>query len=844
MSLFHFNQFRSLRSQYTVIAVAVGLLILISTAMGQYSVSGIRKDATFNLQHRKQVLEQSRQVRDYLWQARYDIDALLRDPANEEHHQQIHMALANAFRVVNTLYNNHRKNGDLTPELYSHTMELLQELVNQTENLYEIRTNPELLSPAFTLINRRLLPIHESFLSHATRALYNVMKNNADPRHMSIQHKIEDTRYLWSQLTNLFHLYLANRISSYDINLLPLQKKDIDVLLTKVGANVSEMLAPNTVAWLEDNTARSINAMRESIGIWENSYRAIQRIGATNKWRSDNELIIETINPLFNDLWSLLLSNDMLIELSTEADVSDFAEIALSQTTILWAVALLGIFFVLGGYYFLERSVLRPMANVAAALRSEAEGEPASPLIEIHAESKEANNLIRAFREMQKQVQIRQLKLEHIAMHDNLTELPNRALFMDRLHQAIFRAQREHTAPCVIILDLDRFKEINDTFGHLVGDSFLVEVGKRLLTRLRKTDTIARLGGDEFAILLVDQSVELAFVVAKKIMEILGEPFHINGHFFYSSGSMGIASYSDHSSDAAGLLRQADIAMYVAKRDKLGYVSYDSSQDELARKQLTLHAELTMAIDNNNLELYYQPQLDIATGAVRGVEALLRWRHPTEGFIPPDQIVRLAEQRGLIQVLTYWVIDNAIKQNTLWNGFGHNFNIAINLSVLNLQDSKLADLVDKLLIKHAMPARQLIFEITESAMMTHPALAIEQLKKLRDRGVFISIDDYGTGYSSLAYIHQLPVFELKIDRSFIMYLDTTNSDAVIVRSTIDLAHNLGLKVVAEGVENVNVFNLLRAFGCDIAQGNLFCKPYPANEFMEWHATFLARGNAQ
>jgi diguanylate cyclase (GGDEF)-like protein len=430
----------------------------------------------------------------------------------------------------------------------------------------------------------------------------------------------------------------------------------------------------------------------------------------------------------------------------------------------------------------------------------------------------------------------------HQALHDALTGLPNRALFRDRTAQALLAARRDGTAVAVLLMDLDRFKDVNDSLGHHTGDLLLHQVGERLRARLRASDTIARLGGDEFAVLLPGlRDPAAAAAVARELREALERPFSPGDiQQIHADASIGIALYPDHGGDPDALIQHADVAMYQAKRARLGVAVYDSASDQSSPARLALLAELRRAIDGDELILHYQPKVDLA-GGIDGAEALLRWPHPERGLIPPAEFIPLAEHTGLIRRLTLWVLEAALRQSREWRRQGLDVALAVNLSAANLADPELPDDIADLLRRMDVPPDRLTLEITESTAMADPARAQDLLLRLRDLGVGLSIDDFGTGHSSLAYLSSLPVTELKIDRSFVTSIATDDSDAMIVRSTIDLGHNLGLRVVAEGVEDDHTLRWLSDHGCDLAQGYGLTRPLPAAELPTWLAHWTAGG---
>jgi diguanylate cyclase (GGDEF)-like protein len=434
---------------------------------------------------------------------------------------------------------------------------------------------------------------------------------------------------------------------------------------------------------------------------------------------------------------------------------------------------------------------------------------------------------------------------EHAATHDALTGLPNRTLFRDRTDQAIRLADRELTPAALLLLDLDRFKEVNDTLGHHYGDQLLIQVGQRLPAALRNVDTVARLGGDEFAVLLPRiATAEGAVTVAKKLLAAFEEPFLLEGLSLDVEASIGVAIYPEHANDPDELLQRADIAMYVAKDTHAGFVLFDPRQDQHSPRRLALLGELRRAIEHEQLLLHYQPKVDAHTGQVLGVEALVRWQHPTHGLIPPGEFIPLAERTGLIGALTHYVLDAALHQCRDWRRAGHELSVAVNVSARRLLDLTFPDEVAAALATWEVPARLLVVEITESTIMADPAHALEVLGRLNEMGVQLSIDDFGTGYSSMAYLKSLPVHELKVDRSFVSQMLRSSSDAVIVHSTVDLGRNLGLRVVAEGVEDSLTLEHLDLLGCHAAQGYHISRPVAADDLLVWLDQQAASATAQ
>ncbi len=420
------------------------------------------------------------------------------------------------------------------------------------------------------------------------------------------------------------------------------------------------------------------------------------------------------------------------------------------------------------------------------------------------------------------------------ASHDALTGLANRELFRDRSVRALEDSQRASQSLAIMMIDLDHFKEINDTLGHQVGDELICEVAYRLEEARPEGATVARLGGDEFAVLLPDiPDLSVAEDVATYLLSVLGKPFSVGGVRLVVQASLGIALSPDHGDDVHTLMRRSDIALYEAKRERARFCAYSNEDEEAHTPQrLTILTDLRSAVEDDQLFLVYQPKIDVASGEVLGVEALVRWNHPTRGIQYPDSFIPLAENTGLISPITFFVIERALRQIRTWQEGGVDLSVAVNLSVRHLTDMSLPDRIAVALERWGVAPSRLVIEVTESSIMTDPKRASVVLQQLRRIGVDVSIDDYGTGHASLNYLKQFDIDELKIDRSFIMNLDVESSDAIIVASTVELGHNLGLRIVAEGVEDGATLTWLESLGCDVAQGYHIGRPMSPEAVLE------------
>jgi diguanylate cyclase (GGDEF)-like protein/PAS domain S-box-containing protein len=481
--------------------------------------------------------------------------------------------------------------------------------------------------------------------------------------------------------------------------------------------------------------------------------------------------------------------------------------------------------------YQLERRYHRKDGEIiwgqtTAVLERDADGQPLSVLSMIE-------NITE--RKLAEQALVRQSELnQHQALHDALTGLANRTLFNERIEQAIREATRDRSQLAVLVLDLDNFKDVNDTLGHHAGDVLLLELATRVRGAVRGADTVARLGGDEFGVLLGKVGGRAEVIPAiERICSAIERPVTVNGVPLSVEASIGVALFPDDGTDVEALLQRADVGMYAAKEAGSPYSFYDEALDRRDPTRVMLVGELRRAIEERELVLFYQPKARLGTGEIESVEALLRWEHPERGMIFPDAFIPLAQQTGLIVPLTLHVVDEALAQARRFLDRGLRLPVAVNLSTRNLLDPEFPDQVEGLLEHWDVDPGMLRFELTESTMIADPVRTREVLERLAALGIQLSIDDFGTGYSSLAYLKRLPVSEIKIDRSFVMDMQSSEDSATIVRSIIDLGGNLGLSVVAEGVETQEIWDELNALGCPIAQGYHLSRPIPAEALNEW-----------
>jgi len=575
-------------------------------------------------------------------------------------------------------------------------------------------------------------------------------------------------------------------------------------------------------------------------------------------YQSDNWGVHTEENTLIGNYLLMTTDRQPALEFDVAQDISEFrATLNESRNRVMAAAGTATLVIVMFTILILEKTTLKPLQRLTEQLHRVGQNRKRlSETVTIEGNA-EVRALASMFNEMGSELSRLYDRYEEMAYIDPLTGLPNRRFFQDCLLKTLSQSAQKKQKFTILLLDLDGFKEINDTLGHHVGDLFLGYVGKLLHGSLRALGTIsfdqlnatpgvlenelgingamiARLGGDEFAILLpIIKESDDAVAVARCITQVLEPAVEIEGQSIVVSGSIGIATFPEHGIDAETLMRRADIALYAAKKTKTDYAIYDPVYDQNSSEQLTLNAELRAAIHEGQLLLHYQPKLDLVAGHVNSVEALVRWQHPERGLIFPDQFINIAEQRGLIGALTEWVLREALMQHKLWYKQGINLSVAVNVSPRVLYDLHFPEKIQQILNEFELSSEVLQLEITEEATMVDPERALKILHRLDEMGILLAIDDFGTGYSSLGYLKRLPVDEIKIDKTFVMEIAESEDDTKIVHATIDLAHNLNLKVVAEGVENESTLKTLQALGCDYAQGFFISHPAPAPQFIEW-----------
>lgn len=825
----------SLRFQYIVAAGVVVSLFVLGSILASFYFKFATDKNTSLLKLHDTIVVHVDDLRNAIWAADKSLYVLLSN--KEKIHQE---KIKHSFNIINEKLKNISEINDIEKTgLLVHIYSLIfahEKLNTEVITLLDLREDINWLYPMLPFINTTLLESNKAFETAIDQAIKETLELDNKKYFSKVYQHLESLKDIWRLKILDFRGVLVRFAGLNTKNIA--QEKNIENYHFLVEEILNTLFIMGKKGALGFETEAALDVMRESSSQWYSDYQGLLKIRKSNIWRSDINYIRTKIQPLQKNVFIELGFLEKTLNLWSSENTKNVGNAAQKINIELWFLTSVAILFVILIYFKLNKSLLLPVEKITESINLHT-GDEENMMIPDQG-SKEIHILVNAFNNMRKQIHHRQMVLEFQAMHDSLTGLPNRALLQDRLEQTIHQAERNQSKMSLLLLDLDRFKEINDTLGHPVGDIVLRRVSKRLEACLRATDTVARLGGDEFAIITnySDHSQIESFI--KRIVKDIERVITVEDQKLYIGLSIGVASYPKDGLDADTLIQHADIAMYSAKRENKNQEFYETDKDYHSADNLTLLADLKAELKkpSDHIQLYFQPQVDISTGELSSVESLVRWNHPQQGFLRAEHIIRMAEQSGLIAELTYWVISESIHELAKWNNQA--ITLSINLSAWNIQDVDLIPFVSRTLLEANIKPEQILFEITESAVMTDPVKAREVLKLLNDMGIELAIDDYGTGFSSLAYLKLLPVKYLKIDKSFVLDMLDDENDAIIVRSTIELAHNLGLSIIAEGVENKNTLIKLRELGCDYAQGYFISKPMPADEVAQWLGNYSVK----
>lgn len=820
----------SLRKRYISLTIFIGLFVILFVSFS-YNNLVITRDAV-NSAYKGILKEQSNleELRNTLLTINQDINLFLLDPLNEDLIQKIEIntnhALKNLFALKESKHPFHK---DLK-EVAEPTTENFYTLKNNVNILVKFRLDINKQYPGLD-ISANLMESQQNSIKSGFEILINEIESgDLQPNSPQIYPLLLKSYSAWISAISQTRIYMANRLASFSSEILTEQGKSLKDIFTIFTNNINTLseLYANEDSFEARDILKSTKTISQS---WYENFVSLREISESDKWRSDTLIIKTQVFPLVEKIAQNFNEIDKTLKYEKQNTDQELKKSDDEFNKLIFAIIAVFMLFIAAILVSMQWMVFTPIHKVTLALRSKA-FDIDLPNIE-SSKTLEVSQLIDAFIEMDEEVTQRQNALEHQAMHDHLTGLPNRFLLNQRIEYQLLYSERQNTPFSMFLMDLDFFKDINDTLGHAAGDHLLIEVSQRIKDSIRKSDTLARLGGDEFAILLPETKKETASKLAESIIQKLSDTIDIDNQKVSIGISIGIVNYPDDGTDIETLLQRADMAMYTAKRQRAGHVFYDSSQNTYSKARLSLNHDIIEALEQDQFEIYFQPKINALNEKLCGAEGLLRWNHKEYGFISPEKVIETAERAGIIHKLSLKMIEKAISACSQWHSSGHKISVAVNLSVRDLSNEALTIEVKRLMDTYALEYHFLTLEITESIMMENLAISINTLQKLHELGVHISIDDFGTGFSSLAYLKRLPVNELKIDKSFIIEINQDANDKKIVSAIINLGHNLGLNVVAEGIETKKSMDMIKAMGCDQMQGYHISKPICQESFKEY-----------
>jgi len=810
--------FKSLRTRYLFVAVTSMCFVIILIILVNQYITDTNQALFDGIEQRLPVSKIKDDLRRNVEFASRDLDLYLIEPA-DIHQTRFDQHIG---RALNNIYDLAANDWIKSNHLEKTTKEFEEALITlqfRATKLMLLRLDANSMYPVLQQANSPMLDANEIIASSLTRAIEE--QRGEEESIPEIMNALVDLRDSWRRNIAIYRIYIVNRMGSLFVDSFDMQVNGIEDIYQNMLQQLDRLIILVEKYDADLQTQESIEIIKTQLPRWHMGFEKIIEIEETNEWRSDVPIIIHEVYPLLDQIYSQLDSIDKNLYQSSMNDVKFKQQSRDNLSYALWILSGFIFLIIIFCYIILDRALLKPIALISKALRANADENIGELLPAI--KDTEMVEFVNAFDYMQKQIKSRQAELVHTATHDALTLLPNRNLLIERMTDLVKISRLSDGEFALLILDLNRFKEVNDTLGHSFGDALLVEVASRLKKLLRKTDFVARLGGDEFAVIIADIEEENIEHIAKNICNTLEEVYRIDDHNLYLGASIGISLYPKHGHSSVTLMKHADIAMYSAKNSNTNFDIYESEKNAHNVHKLSLLSDLRIAVDKNELFIELQPMYSVTKNKILGFEALLRWEHPRLGTIYPDAFIQTAEQTGLIRKITHWVIDKALHACKSWQHISKDIYISVNVTSWDLHEN-IVHVIQDLLTKYQLESSNLILELTERSVMTESTKIQHTLDSLSRMGVKFAMDDFGTGFSSMTYLQQLPISLLKIDRSFVFFMAEQKSDASIVRSIIDLAHNLELGVIAEGVETDDTCEKLVELNCDGLQGNLLSPP--------------------
>ena len=818
--------------RYILFAVVAVLSMLLFSLYSWSEISRSSQTTRQNIIERNRAEEQLKQVMDQFHQVRVQVYQFSLDPEITSKPE----VTGSLFRLVKLASRvDIRVFDEVDAEaLNDFVIQIPLAMHQASVRLVAIRSDNERWIPATGNMFSKMLPINER-----VRNLFNEMRNDLEgddsPEAHQLLVNLLDLRNLWSLIVSEFRLLAANRLGIFGRPSETIERRIENLYLLldsfdqKLG-RFNDTISSNEYFFIKSYYLPQLKKVsRQWRQISEDTIRMLRQ----PDWRRDIIELrkLESLMQRYNQL-SLLLQREL--QRQSVLDIENLNRINQQFARAIMILTLGGLLFAVFGYLFTRRNMLRPIEQLRKALYLQSRGMAQSPL-EVTASTSEIRGLVAAFNQMSQRIHNREQRLDYIAHHDVLTQLPNRLMFNERLDHALKLKSRSDCSTAVMLLDLDRFKLINDSLGHLFGDKLLQQTALRLRNCLREEDTIARLGGDEFAVIIENlENPAQAEVLARKIIHLFQRPYDIDGQDIHVSTSIGIALAPLHSRDPETLLRYADIAMYQSKtQGRNQYTLFDAELESSEQSLINFENELREAITNHQFRLYYQPIIDLDNPKQFACEALLRWKHPERGLLHPGSFLCLLEDRMLMYDLTRWVIRNSLAfQKKLYRDTAIRLRLSINLASTIFSHQRYREGITELLLEVCEDPQMVVLEITEDTLLSDMRQSSSTLQQLHRSGFRIALDDFGTGQSSLSHLRAFPIDIIKIDREFVQDIDEDEQDAKLVSAILLMGRELGKEVIAEGVESQKQLEFLSQRDCHLIQGFLFSRPLPEKEYLE------------
>lgn len=834
---FKFPGLNSLKHRYLATTVIISIALILVSYFGWAYVAGVSQFQIQNIEHRTSAEDALADLIGQIHTIETSLQRFITFPV-DKNKNQIKRSLELFDISLKRLRSNKWLNDD--PALNDVLMSLFMDrerLHEETGELVEVRLNDTKWFPAMDIMQEQMHSHNLQFLSALDLMLMDedgLMEEGDD---LELYKLLTELRHSWHMLISEFRLYIANSFGVFSNNSaagMANRKFNINLFQERINELLSLLEGYEKDGRLDELSIRSVYELRLSFSEWLSAHDKVKQSLQEEFWRHDLLLFKNNVEPLLERIKQRLSTLKLELDVASAKNITEMTSLAqdLSNFVIILAVVLSVIGLI--GYFIFHRAILGPIQAFALTLKTNVDDEHIDPSRIIKSRATEFENLILAFQEMKNQIKTRQSHLDHMAHHDALTQLPNRTLLRDRLELAVARSRRNGTMVGLMFLDLDRFKQINDSLGHDVGDELLIQVAKRLLECTRSTDTVSRLGGDEFAIVLEGMvHADQVAGMARKILNAFEETFYVGNIELHTSTSIGIALGPNDSNNVDALIKDADIAMYHAK--ELGRNNFKFYSAEMAAEvaeHMVLENQLRHALDSNDFLLLYQPIVDLKSGDIIAAEALLRWHHPEKGILGPDQFLSILEDSGLIRPITQWVLGEASRQYNEFQQAGFpGVRMSVNLSAALLKGDSILDVIVNVIEQTKVDPNGLIMEITEDTLLEDLQGSEKALRTLKDMGIRIALDDFGTGQSSLSHLRLASIDVVKIDREFVRDVPGDQSDSELVDAVIAMAHRLHMKVVAEGVENQEQLEFLRWRKCDAVQGYYYSKPCTGKEIL-------------